>query len=160
MYHVKVLSWYTNIFQISVPLFSCQLLFLTGTKTPVRNVTKPKSWAFEMFLLFFNFSWMFSVWKFNFANFLSWILRCGDDWKPSRYFILRRVSLSSANCVLNSASDSLGETLRKRWLHIQNVIASTPLIFMLFEAIFIFVFVCSWWKRWKDLWTTRIPLRE
>lgn len=52
------------------------------------------------------------------------------------------------------------ETLRKPWLQVENVIASTVLIFMLFEAIFILVFVCSWWKRWEDLRTSWIPLWE
>lgn len=67
-----------------------------------------------------------------------------------RYFILRCVSLWSAYCVLNSVSELLGETLRKRWLHEEkNMIARTLLIFMLFEAIFISVFVCSWWKKMK-----------
>lgn len=66
-----------------------------------------------------------------------------------RYFILRCVSLWCAHCVLNSVADVLRETLRTWWLHPENMIASTPLIFMFFEAIFIFVFVCSWWKKMK-----------
>lgn len=77
-----------------------------------------------------------------------------------RYFILQRISLWSECCVLNCESELFRETLRKQWLHLENMIASSVLIFMLFEAIFIFVFVCSWWKRWKDLRTSWIPLRE
>lgn len=70
-------------------------------------------------------------------------------------------SASGVNSVfLNSESELFRETLRKQWLHLENMIASSVLIFMLFEAIFILVFVCSWWKRWKDLRTSWIPLRE
>lgn len=53
-----------------------------------------------------------------------------------RCFVLQCISLWSAHCVLNSVSDLLRETLRKRWLRTENTIDSTVLIFMLFEAIF------------------------
>lgn len=104
-----------------------------------------------------KFSWMFPREKFS-------VTLCHKLWRmigsTGRYFIFQRISLWSEFCVLNCESELFRETLRKQWLHLENMIASSVLIFMLFEAIFIFVFVCSWWKRWKDLRTSWIPLRE
>lgn len=104
-----------------------------------------------------KFSWMFSGRKFSVALCHKLSRMIGST---GRYFILQRISLWSEFCVLNCESELFRKTLRKQWLHLENMIASSVLIFILFEAIFIFVFVCSWWKRWKDLRTSWIPLRE
>lgn len=151
----KIFYIRTNITFLSYLLLV--LISANGQTIWVQYVTKPKSnylcavfWNFLGYFLEESSLLPTSCHKFCWGMIGSTV----------RYFILRHVSLLSTYCVLNSVSDLLGETLRKWWLHVQNMIASTILIFMLFEAIFIFMFVCSWWKRWKDLRTSWIPLRE
>lgn len=133
--------------------FKISICQCQDTQTPLRSaaVYTKVTISFRSVCCVLKFSWMFILLEESSIppTCLSQILlrMIGST---VRYFILRCVSLWSAYCVLNSVSELLGETLRKRWLHEEkNMIARTLLIFMLFEAIFISVFVCSWWKKMK-----------